>query len=156
MAGGERPEGTPPLPPSFVGRDESRRARTGGRAQAGASSPGPFTSRQACPQLVSFGLTVDEHYESARVVAANPTPLEVPIALDQDLTFAANYMFKHRKGLTNFRWAAVEAMAGLQTRWAGVTEHLRCFQAAETRQVTRGRDIGLIPLLGVLMRWPDF
>ena len=105
---------------------------------------------------MSFGLTVDEHYESARLVAAKPTPLEVPIALDQDLTFAAHFMFKHREGISAYRRAAVLAVADLQTRWAGVTERLRGYQAAETRGLTRGRDIGLIPLLAVVMRWPEF
>ena len=38
----------------------------------------------------------------------------------------------------------------------GVTSHLRKLQAEETRGVTRDRDIGLIPLLAVLIRWPDF
>ena len=90
------------------------------------------------------------------MVAFKPTPLEVPIALDQDLTFAAHFMFRHREGLSAFRREAVQAVAGLQSRWTGVTERLRSYQAEETRKVIRGRDIGLIPLLAVLMRWPDF
>ena len=89
-------------------------------------------------------------------MAAKPTPLEVPIAFDQDLTFAAHFMYKHREGISAYRKAAVLAVADLQARWAGVTARLRGYQAEETRKVTRGWDIGLIPLLAVLMRWPDF
>ena len=137
-------------PPQWVGRSTARKARGGQGIQIGA-----FSHKAAVPPVVSFGLQPDEHFRETRRVAAKPLPNERPCATDPDLSYVAEMMVSKRKTITGKRIAAVEAVRQLKHRWRSVTNFLRRKQRPTIRGVTKDRDIGLIPLLAVLMFWPD-
>jgi len=138
------------LPPAFISRSAARKARGGAGIQLGA-----MMHKAALPPLVSFGLPAEEHFQRALQRAAKPSPLEVPISLDNDLVFAADMMCTCRDELSEIRQEAITAMKMLKYRWRSVTSRLRKMQGLELRGVTAKRDIGLITLLIVLLAWPD-
>ena len=53
---------------------------------------GALAYKAAMAQLVSFQLEPDEHFECARRVGSQPTPLEAKPVVDPDLRFAADMM----------------------------------------------------------------
>ena len=108
------------------------------------------------PPLLSFGLSVDEHFEQATARLRSPRPTEQAPVLD--LVFAASYTAENRTNLRTLRQHAVGAVKELKRRWASVDARLRRHQAPALRRVTAARaarDIGLIALLAVLFAWPD-
>ena len=105
--------------------------------------------------MVSFGLSPDEHFSSALKTAAGNLPNETPCTVDPDLSFVAEMMVSARSTISGSRRKVVKAVAKLQYRWQSVTGFFRKQQSTTTRQVTRERDIGLIPLLALLIAWPD-
>eukprot|EP00439_Symbiodinium_sp_Y106_P002518 s4306_g1.t1 len=124
--------------------------------RADGQQAGALNQRAALPPLLSFGLSVDEHFEQATARLRSPMPTEQAPVLDRDLAFAASYTAENR---TNFRALrrqhAVGAVRELKRRWAAVDSRLRRHQAPALRRVTAARDIGLIALLVVLFAWPD-
>ena len=137
-------------PPQLIGKSTTRKARGGQGIQIGA-----FAHKAAVPPVVSFGLQPDEHFKETRSVAAKPLPNERPCTTDPDLSYAAEMMVARRETITSSRWEAVHAVKQLKHRWRSVTGFLRRKQRPTLLGVTRDRDIGLIPLLAVLMFWPD-
>ena len=116
---------------------------------------GALNQRTALPPLLSFGLSVDEHFEQATARLRSPMPTEQAPVLDRDLAFAASYTAENRTNLRALRQHAVGAVKELKRRWAVVDSRLRRHQAPALRRVTAARDIGLIALLVVLFAWPD-
>ena len=114
-----------------------------------------LNQRAALPPLLSFGLSVDEHFEQATARLRSPMPTEQAPVLDRDLAFAASYTAENRTNLRALRQHAVGAVRELKRRWATVDSRLRRRQAPALRRVTAARDIGLIALLVVLFAWPD-
>ena len=56
---------------------------------ADGQQAGALSHRAALPPLVSFGLTMDEHFAACQALLCEPTPLEKQPLLDDDLSFAA-------------------------------------------------------------------
>eukprot|EP00439_Symbiodinium_sp_Y106_P082680 s887_g22.t1 len=111
--------------------------------------------RAALSPLLSFGLSVDEHFEQATSRLRSPMPTEQAPVLDRDLVFAASYTAENRTNLRTLRQHAVGAVKELKRRWASVDTRLRRHQAPALRSVTAARDIGLIARPVVLFAWPD-
>ena len=137
-------------PPQWIGKSTARKARGGQGVQIGA-----FAHKAAVPPVVSFGLQPDDHFSETKKVAAKLLPNERPCATDPDLAYVAEMMVRRRGAITKARWEAVRAVGRLKHRWRSVTGFLRTKQRRTLWRVTRDRDIGLIPLLAVLMFWPD-
>eukprot|EP00439_Symbiodinium_sp_Y106_P020522 s8919_g2.t1 len=75
---------------------------------------GALNQRAALPPLLSFGLSVDEHFEQASGRLRSPMPTEQAPVLDRDLVFAASYTAENRTNLRTLRQHAVGASgAGL-------------------------------------------
>ena len=123
--------------------------------RADGQQAGALNQRTALPPLLSFGLSVDEHFEQATARLRSPMPTEQAPVLDRDLAFAASYTAENRTNLRALRQHAVGAVKELKRRWAVVDSRLRRHQAPALRRVTAARDIGLIALLVVLFAWPD-
>ncbi len=64
-------------------------------------------------------------------------------------------MVKFRTSLTQRRREALRAIAALHYRWQPVTAHLRHFAPPGVASVIRERDVGVLGLFIVLLRWPD-
>ena len=137
-------------PPQCLDRVTVRKARGGQGIQLGA-----FSQKGARPPIVSFGLSPDEHFAASKKAASEKLPTEAPCTIDQDLTFAAEMVASRRSTIKDQRQRAVEAVRKLKRKWRSVTGFLRRKQVEATWKVTRERDIGLIPLLALLLVWPD-
>ena len=74
-----------PLGPLEATRQVRVRQRMAGQ-QAGALS-----HKAALPPVLSYGLTMDEHYKQAEALLERPTPTEALTLLDYDLQFAAQH-----------------------------------------------------------------
>ena len=107
------------------------------------------------PPIVSFGLTPDQHFDAAPLASQKRSPLEKPISLDEDLTFAAYVMCTSRDRLDTMGSQAIDVVRKLKARWKSVTSRIRQHQCVAVRQVTKARDIGLLALLRWLLAWPD-
>ena len=139
-----------PLPPLMLAKDYARMTRGSSGVQRRAFSHGA-----AFPPTVSFGLSPDQHFREAMLVAQGPSPLERPPKVDEDLYFAAYVMCGRRERLDSIRSSAVAAVRQLKHRWRAVTSKLRTQQPPTVWKVTKNRDIGLLPLLVLLLSWPD-
>ncbi len=129
-------------------------ARYATRAALGEQQ-GAVNHKAALPPLLSYGLAKDAHFREALRAGSRPTPLEAPAMVDDDLRFAAAYIVKYRDSLKRRRSEALRAIAALQYRWQPVTAHLRRFAPSGVASVIRKRDVGLLGLFIVLLRWPD-
>ena len=79
-------------PNDAAGRDR-RVARTSDGVQAAA-----FSHKAVLPQLLSFGLTPDEHFAQALTISKSPLPGEHTMGLlDDDIMHAAHVMVSKRE-----------------------------------------------------------
>ena len=138
------------LTPLLPTRSIRQRLRTGEARQQGA-----FNHKAALPPLLPFDLTVDEHFEQARLIGLQQLPTEKPSILDPDLLFAADMCGVQRASLRSVRTAFLGVLKELHRRWAPVTLHLRHLQPHGIRCTTHARDLGFTALLIVLSSWPD-
>ena len=107
---------------------------------------GALSHWAALPPLVSFAVSMDEHFTECQRILGEETPLE--------LRFAAWWAAEHPRQLQEFCQGAIGVLKELVNRWNGVTVHLRRFQMPA--RVTASRNIGLPGLLMVLLSWADF
>ncbi len=117
---------------------------------------GPFTSKMAAQQSVSFGLTKERHLKEA-VDAADRSglPLDRYEFLERDLRFAAVRTVVCRESIRKHREAAVRASEALVERLGPLSSQLRGLQPPTVRAVAGAMDLGLLAALGVILRWPD-
>ena len=98
--------------------------------RADGQQAGALNQRAALPPLLSFGLSVDEHFEQATTRLRSPMPTEQAPVLDRDLVFAASYTAENRTNLRTLRQYAVGAVKELKRRWASVDSRLRSASSA--------------------------
>ena len=87
-----------------------------------------FSHKAALPPLVSFGLSLDQHFKKSIEIAEEILPGERLIMVDEDLKFAASMMVGSRCELKRLRDEAVEATRLLKHTWRPVTVRLRRMQ----------------------------
>ena len=133
-----------PLVPMLASPQQRLLARTAEGQQAGALS-----RKAACPPLLPFGLSCEQHFEHSLARTEQP-PL-----MDLDLQFAADIMASNYGSMRELRQGAVRAMRELKSRWARVGTRLRHLQPDAIRTATQQRDLGLLGLLVVLLSWGD-
>ena len=139
-----------PLVPMLASPQQRLLARTAEGQQAGALS-----GKAACPPLLPFGLSCEQHFEHSLARADDPLPTEQPPLMDLDLQFAADSMAGSYGSLRDLRQGAVRALRELKSRWARVSTRLRHLQPDAIRVATQPRDLGLLGLLVVLLSWGD-
>ena len=139
-----------PLVPMLASPQQRLLARTAEGQQAGALS-----GKAACPPLLPFGLSCEQHFEHSLARADEPLPTEQPPLMDLDLQFAADSMAGNYGSLRDLRQGAVRALRELKSRWARVSTRLRHLQPDAIRVATQQRDLGLLALLVVLLSWGD-
>ena len=139
-----------PRPPCQVEKIAARAARGAEGVQLRA-----FNHKAALPPLVSFGLAPDRHFEEALRIMEGTLPAERSVIMDEDLKFAAAMMARNQGDTRQLREEAIRAVKLLKHRWRSVTSRLRKIQQEGIKQVTIGRDIGLLTLLSIVMLWPD-
>ena len=104
-----------PLVPMLASPQQRLLARTAEGQQAGALS-----GKAACPSLLSFGLSCEQHFEHSLARADEPLPTEQPPLMDLDLQFAADSMAGNYGSLRDLRQGAVRALRELKSRWARI------------------------------------
>ena len=114
-----------------------------------------LSQKAALPPLLPFGLEPDDHFHRACRRARSPLPTESPPVLDSDLLFAGYCHATWRGDLRTKREAAMGVLRELQSRMAPITKVLRTHQTQAIRQVTAGRDLGMLTLLTLLTSWGD-
>ena len=139
-----------PLNPMMAYTPVRMALRTAEGKQAGAIS-----QKAALPPLLPFGLEPDDHFHRACRRARSPLPTESPPVLDSDLLFAGYCHATWRGDLRTKREAAMGVLRELQSRMAPITKVLRTHQTQAIRQVTAGRDLGMLTLLTLLTSWGD-
>eukprot|EP00435_Cladocopium_sp_Y103_P073287 s172_g43.t1 len=92
---------------------------------------GALSHRAALPRLLSFRLSMDEHFCQAEALLGRPTPMERQPLVDENLTYAASCSSKEAKQLAKFRKFAIGILTELKQRWQGVTLHLMQFQPSQ-------------------------
>jgi len=116
---------------------------------------GALSQRAALPPLLPFGLDPEDHFFRARQRAQLPLPTENPPVLDSDLEFAGYCHAQWRGQLRQRRDKAIGALKELKSRMTATTTLLSSHQSIAIRQVTAGRDLGLLTLLLLLASWGD-
>eukprot|EP00434_Breviolum_minutum_P029334 symbB.v1.2.025947.t1/scaffold2554.1/size89898/9 len=116
---------------------------------------GALSQRAALPPLLPFGLGPEDHFLQARHRARQPLPTENPLVLDSDLEFAGYCHAQWRGQLRHKRDKAIGALKELKSRMTATTSLLASHQTIAIRQVTAGRDLGLLTLLLLLASWGD-
>ena len=139
-----------PLVPMLASPQQRLLARTAEGQQAGALS-----GKAACPPLLPFGLSCEQHFEHSLARADEPLPTEQPPLINLDLQFAADSMAGNYGSLRDLRQGAVRALRELKSRWARVSTRLRHLQPDAIRTATQQRDLALLALLVVLLSWGD-
>ena len=114
-----------------------------------------LSGKAACPPLLPFGLSCEQHFEHSLARVDEPLPTEQPTLMDLDLQFAADSMAGNYGSLRDARQGAVRALRELKSRWARVSTRLRHLQPDAIRAATQQRDLGLLGLLVVLLSWND-
>ena len=112
-----------PLVPMLASPQQRLLARTAEGQQAGALS-----GKAACPPLLPFGLSCEQHFEHSLARADEPLPTEQPPLMDLDLQFAADSMAGNYGSLRDLRQGAARALRELKSRWARVSTRLRHLQ----------------------------
>ena len=135
-----------PLVPMLASPQQRLLARTAQGQQAGALS-----GKAACPPLLPFGLSCEQHFEHSLARADEPLPTEQPPLMDLDLQFAADSMAGSYGSLRDLRQGAVRALRELKSRWARVSTRLRHLQPDAIRVATQQRDLGLLPSRGAVV-----
>eukprot|EP00435_Cladocopium_sp_Y103_P051985 s268_g16.t1 len=143
------------VPSSIVPRRGTPLGWAAVQRHADGQQAGALSHRAALLPLVSYGLSMDEHFDCCQSVVGQPTPLEHLPLLDDDLQFVAWSMATMYGRLAQFGERAVGALKELKRRWHGVSVHLRRFQSPAIQQVTASREIGLAGLLMILLSWAD-
>ena len=77
---------------------------------------GALSHKAAIPPILSYGLTMDEHFTQAQRLLQVPTPGEAVPMLDDDLQFVAWCIAKESSSLQRFRKQAVGVMKELKRR----------------------------------------
>ena len=116
---------------------------------------GALSQRAALPPLLPFGLGPEDHFLQARHRARQPLPTENPPVLDSDLEFVGYCHAQWRGQLCHKRDKAIGALKELKSRMTATTSLLASHQTIAIRQVTAGRDLGLLTLLLLLASWGD-
>ena len=111
-----------PLVPMLASPQQRLLARAAEGQQAGLSG------KAACPPLLPFGLSCEQHFEHSLARADEPLPTEQPPLMDLDLQFAADSMAGNYGSLRDLRQGAVRALRELKSRWARVSTRLRHLQ----------------------------
>lgn len=114
---------------------------------------GAMSHKAALPPLLSFGLSIDEHFQQSLTLGHQPLPTERPPLLDDDLWFCAEQHWRPPTELYALRKRAIGAIKELEQRWGPVTAQLRRLQTPAIRRVTATRDLGLTALLIMLLSW---
>ena len=86
---------------------------------------GALSGKAACPPLLPFGLSCEQHFERSLARADEPLPTEQPPLMDLDLQFAADTMASNYGSVRELRQGAVRALRELKSRWARVSARLR-------------------------------
>ena len=123
---------------------------------ADGQQAGALNHRAALPSLVSFGLSMDEHFAACQTLLVEPTPLEKLPLFDDDLSFAAWATSGGVRDLQAFRIRAIGLLKELVSRWKSVDAHLRKFPSSAIMRVTSSRNVGVPGLLMILLSWGDF
>ena len=104
----------------------------------------------ACPPLLPFGLSCEQHFEHSLARADKPLPTEQPPLINLDLQFAADSMAGNYGSLRDLR-GAVRALRELKSGWARVSTRLRHLQPDAIRTGTQQRDLDLGPSRGAVV-----
>ncbi|CAE7559557.1 unnamed protein product [Symbiodinium natans] len=137
-------------PPRFVSAAERPALQTALGFQAGA---GPH--RAANPPLIPFHLGKSGHFDHALRLRHEPTPLEWEHMIDHDLYFASDYIGAHLDTVSAVRAEVISAIKELVHRLSDVDRLLRSRQGPEVYSVVKNRSIAMVPILMMLVEWPD-
>ena len=135
--------------------DTSGKLRFGVRVADGAQQ-GALAHKAALPQLVSFGLSPDEHFHASMRVASSPLPTEQEPMMDDDLHYAAHATSRNRGALRRLRDHFVGSIKELSRRLQGVTTYLRRTLHQQVKPVLAKRHVALVMVGTIITLWPDF
>jgi hypothetical protein len=129
----------------------------GARHAAAQSQKGHAFSKHPYPQVISPGLTQQEHFQAAMTFAAEEHfPLDCSEVVDTDTQFAADFMAREYHRLREARQWRIGAVQELARRLAGFSDHLRKFQPFPVSTVAADIHIAFLAVAILLIAWPDW
>ena len=135
--------------------DTSGKLRFGVRVADGVQQ-GALSHKAALPQLVSYGLPPDEHFQASLEVASQPLPTEQEPMLDDDLHFAAHVTSKHRGRMRGLRKSYLGCILELSRRLECVSNYLKRKMHSQVASVLTKRHVAFIMVGTIIILWPDF
>ena len=135
--------------------DVSGKLRFGTRVADGVQQ-GALAHKASMPQLVSYRLPPDQHFQASLDAASHHLPTEEEPMLDDDLRYAAQATCTRRGKLRDFRSEAIGRIKELSRRLQGVSKHLRVSLHVRVRPVLKKRHIALIMIGTIITMWSGF
>ena len=144
--------GTCDVPPSFQAH-----SKTGEWYPFLGMQSGAMGSKRAAAEIVDGSRFMEEHFACAKELAgARSTPFDADFPFDDDLQFAARRTVHSRSRLRKRRFAAGKAVKELSRRLLTFSEALKRHQHPAARSVAGRAHVGLMAVLIVVFRWPDW